>query len=357
MGILFVGPMRIPIPSEKGAVENIIWQLSKRVVSNEAVWIFNPLYAKNNKVRTLFAGARILPWLQDKNLIIHSHTPYPSLLMAAGKARYRNHIITLHFPPWISKNPVTNQVLMKTLIALNTLGVTITSPSIFIRDWLADRGINSEYVPNGVDVNVFNPAQRDQRLRSEILGDADFLLVNLGRIDQTKNQLTLLKSFKQVLKERRVKLVLVGPKSGVFDVGGQNAYASAVGSYIRNNCLEKSIEWMGEIPTKMGVAKVLASCDAYVHPSLVEAAPLALLEAMASGLPIVAFNLPYYRGYLQDGKNATLCEPSAESLTDVLISMVNIEVDETARDQQAKSASRFSWDTIIKYYEKLYYRI
>ena len=156
--------------------------------------------------------------------------------------------------------------------------------------------------------------------------------------------------------DRRAKLVLVGPKSGVFDGDLQNPYASAVGSYIRNNGLEKSIEWMGEIPTKLGVAKVLASCDAYVHPSLVEAAPLALLEAMASGLPIVAFDLPYYRGYLQDGKNAMLCKPSAEGLMDALISMVDTDVTEAMRAQQSRSADRFSWDTIIKYYEKLYYR-
>ncbi len=354
MEILFVGPMRIPIPSEKGAVEDIIWQLAKRVSKTSRTWIFNPVYPSYNKIRSLLAGGRILTWPHIEDLVIHSHTPYPSLIIALGRGRCKSHLVTLHFPPWVSSSRARNFVLINSLKALDRMGVVITSPSIFIRDWLTERGINSVYVPNGVDLGTFNPGRRDERLRARLLAGDDYLLVNLGRMHPTKNQLTLLKAFKEITKHRRAKLVLIGPRSGSFEGGKLSSYAAAVDSFIRKNGLADKVEWLGEVQTKLEVAKILASCDVYVHPSLVEAAPLALIEAMASGLPIVAFDLPYYRGYLEEGRNSVLCKHSAECISEAVLSLTAREIDSYSRERQFNYARQFSWDEIVKRYEKVY---
>jgi hypothetical protein len=41
--LLFVGPMQPPIPNEKGAVEEIIWQTAKPLKTNYSVYMFNPV--------------------------------------------------------------------------------------------------------------------------------------------------------------------------------------------------------------------------------------------------------------------------------------------------------------------------
>jgi len=355
MNVLFLGPMRIPIPSEKGAVEDIIWQLAKRL-PEERVWIFNPIHLRANKIESYLSASSLLAWRQGKQLVVHSHNPYASMALLSPMARSRNHIVTLHYPPWISDRAVENSAFLKVLSTLNRFGVKLTAPNQLIRDWLQKRGMECEYLPNGVDASFFNPGKRDPQLRSRLLGNnADVLLVNLGRIDPTKNQLALLEAFSVALKSNpRIKLVLVGPKSGTFQGSLPSEYAARVQSFIERKSLTSHVEWLGEVGSKAEVAKILASCDIYVHPSKIEAAPLAPLEAMASGLPIVAFDLPWYRGYLENGINARLCNGSQEALTECIRVAIGSVTDAGVRKGQQEHAKKFSWDMLIADYKKLY---
>jgi glycosyltransferase involved in cell wall biosynthesis len=356
MEIVYIGPMRLPIPSEKGAVEDIIWQLAKRLSAKESVQIFNPLRPKHNKIQSFLCTSSLVPWSWGRAPVIHSHNPYASLALLSPTADVKNHLVTLHYPPWISDRAVENKIFMMVLKTLDLFGVKLTVPNIYIRDWLETKGIESVYLPNGVDTDTFNPSHRDETFRSRLLGNrADLLLVSLGRIDDTKNQLMLLRSFNDVLKANpRLKLVLVGPKSGTFQEVGTSSYASRVQSFIQEKGLAGNVEWLGEVGMKRDVARILASCDIYVHPSKVEAAPLAILEAMASGLPIVAFDLPWYKGYLTNGTNATLCSYSTDALTECLSSMAASGVDEAKRTRQHELAKNFSWDVLIADYKKQY---
>jgi len=355
LNVVFLGPMKIPIPSEKGAVEDIIWQLAKRVSGEDRAWIFNPILLKNNKIRSYGATWKLMPWTWERETVIHSHNPYASLAIM-GSPRVKRHLLTLHYPPWISDRAVENKIFIRLLRTLDQFSITITVPNTFIRDWLMNRGIRSVYLPNGVDINSFNPSRRDEALRASLLGDrADTLVVNLGRIDDTKNQLTLLRSFNEVLKTNpRIKLVMIGPKSGTFQGSGTSTYANQVASFIQTKGLSDHVEWLGEVGTKLEVAKILASCDLYAHPSKIEAAPLAVLEAMASGLSILAFDLPWYKGYLSDNVNAILCRYSPEAFTESLCAAIKGDKSENHRWRQHQLTKNFSWDELITEYKKFY---
>jgi len=355
MNILFLGPMLLSIPSEKGAVEDIIWQLAKRL-TEEKVWIFNPIHLSANKIESCLSTLSLLAWCHGKNLVVHSHNPYASLAFLSSSVRPKNHIITLHYPPWVSNRAVENFVFLKMLLTLNRCGVKLTAPNLLISDWLKRRGMDCYYLPNGVDISLFNPNKYDLKLRSRLLGnDADVLLVSLGRMDPTKNQLVLLKAFSRVLKSnQRVKLILIGPKSGTYRGSFPSEYAIRVKSFIESESLKSHVIWLGEVNSKEEVARILASCDICVHPSRVEAAPLAILEAMASGLNVVAFDLPWYKGYLENGVNAILCKNSLEALTEGIISAIESSNDTDVRKRQQECAKKFSWDFLIADYKKLY---
>lgn len=356
MNVLFLGPMRIPIPSEKGAVEDIIWQLAKRLHPDEKVWIFNPLHLRANKIESCLSTASLLSWGRNKQLVVHSHNPYASMALLSPLAKPKSHIMTLHYPPWVSDRAVENSAFLRILSTLNLFGVKLTAPNLIIVNWLQNRGMSCEYLPNGVDTHTFRPARRDEQLRKCLLGNnADLLLVSVGRMDPTKNQLALLEAFRVLLESNfRIKLVLIGPKSGTFQGSSPNDYATRIKSFIEANNLASHIEWLGEVGSKLEVAKILASCDLYVHPSKVEAAPLVTLEAMASGLPIVAFDLPWYRGYLENGVNAILCHNTQESLNEGIKYALSSGLSETARKRQQEYARKFSWDRLIADYKKLY---
>lgn len=346
LAVIFIGPMKIPIPSEKGAIEEVIWQIAKNL--NIKSYIFNPIFGTNNKILhrilSIFAVYRLMPF---NGLIIHSHSQYPSISLTINKKKWQSHILTLHYPPF-----GINITLIRYLFENNVL---ITVPSINIKEALAEKGIYSVYIPNGVNTKFFNPRNRDEGFIRNILPTSDFVFVNIGRFTKEKNQMALVKAFEKISdKYKRVGLILVGPKSGNFMKKGVSDYYCALLNCIKGRGLDKRI-CMIEAKSRAEVAKILASCDVYVHPSIIEAAaPLAILEAMASGLPIIAFNLPWYKGYLYDGINATICAPKIESLCEAMVSYAELGVNEKMRKKQVAFAENFSWRKIAKKYEALY---
>lgn len=201
----------------------------------------------------------------------------------------------------------------------------------------------------GVDTEIFSYNKRNEELREKLLDGKEILIVSLGRICKEKNQLILLRTIKHIVeKHKNIKLILLGPTAGFF--------GKLKGDYTYYLLLKQYVQFLGDIPLKRDVARILASSDIYVHPSKVEAAPLAILEAMASGLPILAFNLPFYSGYLFDNINALLVPlDDLNKFKEYLLILIE---DEHFRKKLSLNAikftnEKFSWDVIVeKYYLK-----
>jgi len=361
LNVVFIGPMLLPIPCEKGAIEEIVWQVSRRLKKYSNVLIYNPISFP--RLGRILAGVSLAFRHNPEDTIIHSHNLYASLGLAALTSK-AIHTVTLHYPPWITRSSSRRRTLLSILKMLDIKGVSIVSPSIAVAEFLARRKFrNIVYIPNGVDVEMFSPAKRSREVREKLLGGKDILIVNVARIHPDKNQLAALRALRCIVSERRdVKMVFIGPTSGGFTAKeGSDWYYRVLLRYIEKHSLKPYVEFLGEIPTKREVASILASSDIYIHPSKVEAAPLAVLEAMASGLPIVAFNLPFYRGYLFNNVNALLTQlDDSREFCKSLLMLIN---DDNLRKRLTYNALKcsqelFSWDFIVqKYYLPTYQKL
>ncbi|MCA9791830.1 MAG: glycosyltransferase family 4 protein [Candidatus Eremiobacteraeota bacterium] len=139
-------------------------------------------------------------------------------------------------------------------------------------------------LPNGVEVARFELAGQKQALAAELGFEPEQpLLVTVGRLDYQKGLDVLLEALTQVRPPWQ--LVVVG---GVTTGSGQarsQAYADSLKQQaIRAGLAERVhlVGWRDDIP------RLLASADIYVHAARFEGWPLALVEAMAAGLPVVA---------------------------------------------------------------------
>jgi glycosyltransferase involved in cell wall biosynthesis len=148
---------------------------------------------------------------------------------------------------------------------------------------LADGVVRVEIWSRGVDATVFNPAHRDAELRRSLgLTPDDPLLLYVGRLAPEKNLGALLKAFAQLRAalpagaSDRLRLALVGggPEAAVL------ARASQPGVYVAG-------EQRGLV-----LSRWYASADVFAFPSLSETFGNVILEAQASGLPVVAFDCP-----------------------------------------------------------------
>lgn len=136
-------------------------------------------------------------------------------------------------------------------------------------------------IPNGVDPERFHPLAAEARaaLRRELgIGD-EYTFVFAGRLHQHKGLFTLLDAWSRLKPDSRSRLLLVGGDSPVM--GCETALKEMVAA----RGLQDSVRFVGPTPA---VVRYLQAADCFVLPSEREGFSIALLEAMACGIPSVA---------------------------------------------------------------------
>jgi len=157
------------------------------------------------------------------------------------------------------------------------------------------------FIPTWVDSTVFVPSPSDARressrtaFRREIGMPSDApLLVFVGRLDQQKDPLLLIESLKlSVARVPNLHLAIVG--DGVLRTRVQaSVHASRLGD---------QVHFLGVRPPPE-IAEILRAADVYVLCSAYEGMPIAMLEALATGLPVVSTDVGEVRLVVQEGVN------------------------------------------------------
>jgi glycosyltransferase involved in cell wall biosynthesis len=120
--------------------------------------------------------------------------------------------------------------------------------------------------------------------------------------------------------------------------------------------LDNHVLFLGYISDKRYKAMVLKAADIFCLPSLYECFPLAILEAMASGLPVIASDISGIPETIIHGKNGLLCQPGNSSELEEAISYL-IEQDSIRQemgDLNKVLIKNYSWEEIARRTEKLY---
>ncbi|MGH2516723.1 MAG: glycosyltransferase family 4 protein [Ktedonobacterales bacterium] len=170
------------------------------------------------------------------------------------------------------------------------------APSPSTADALTRRGFERVAVwPRGVDTSLFTPTRRSPAWRARIAGDPTRpILLYAGRLAQEKN-LAALRPLLPLLTAYNAHLVFVGDGPARADLAAAYADAPATFTgYLRGEAL----------------AEAYASADIFVFPSLTETFGQVVLEAMASGLPVVAFDAEGVRNLVCHAETGFLVPPT-----------------------------------------------
>ena len=130
-----------------------------------------------------------------------------------------------------------------------------------------------DIVPLGVELGEFGPARRDPKLRARLgLGENDPLIIYVGRLDGEKKPDVVAEAFRRLPEGLKAHLVLLGE-------GPLKAEIAALG--------DKRIVLPGYVRNRSEVARWLASADLYASGMADETFGVSIVEAQASGLPVV----------------------------------------------------------------------
>lgn len=132
-------------------------------------------------------------------------------------------------------------------------------------------------IHNGVDPDLFKFKVEERNLmRTKLcLSEQDKILIHIGTFNEVKNHKFLLKIFRESLKkEPNLKLLLVG----------EGPLFNATKKITQNLEIEDKVIFLGK---RKDISQLLAASDCLILPSLHEGLPMVLIEAQASGLPVI----------------------------------------------------------------------
>lgn len=212
-------------------------------------------------------------------------------------------------------------------------------------------------ISNGINLARFK-GDVDRKSVRNILGVADdeILILTTGRYHIKKGYEYIPEAVKRLVdKGHKVKWLIVGKQ---LDAINHLINKYEVDSYLM---LKGEIGVEGECEEEInvpssGLINLYKSADLYVLPSLIEGMSNAMLEAMASGLPVITADAPGCRDLITHGFNGLLAEPkSSKSLFEQIDSYL---CDEQLRSTMKKNIKNyimnFDWKIIADKYEAMY---
>ncbi|MBI5469514.1 MAG: glycosyltransferase [Deltaproteobacteria bacterium] len=212
------------------------------------------------------------------------------------------------------------------------------------QEWFDPLKITIAY--NGVDGSRFSAANDTAGIKKELgLGERSKVVGIVARLDPIKNHRSLIEAMDKVVKEFPDSVLLIigdGPLRGEL-----TELVSRLG-------LEKNIRLLG---TRGDVERLLSIFDVFVLSSLSEGLPLTLLEAMASGRPIIATGVGGIPEVIENGVDGIIVPPgNTESLAKAITGLLNDRDRALKMGVMAKRKFdlRFSLDGMIRRYEEIY---
>jgi len=222
----------------------------------------------------------------------------------------------------------------------NKAAVTLVPTAGIRRELLAHGYENIEIIGRGVDTQLFHPGRRDASLRAQWgVAENETAVLYVGRLAAEKNLALAFRAF-DAMREAHpaTRLILVGD-------GPERA------------------SWQAKRPdaifcgTRIGeaLAAHYASADVFLFPSLTETWGNVTIEAMASGLAVVAYDCAAAEEVIRHGENGLKAPPEDEEafIAQALLLASNSTLQRRLGTAAAARAAQLSWDAIIDSFERV----
>jgi glycosyltransferase involved in cell wall biosynthesis len=201
-------------------------------------------------------------------------------------------------------------------------------------DWVNIPVNKLTIVTNGIDLTQFHPLVEPSNTVSQ-----PFKIISVARLQKPKDFLTVLKAISLLSHPIRFQIVGDGPERASLE------------EYARQLCISDSVNFLG---FRSDIPQLLQDCDVSVHSSQWEGLSLAVVEAMSTGLPIIASDVPGLReivdgyGLLFPFEDVKMLQKHLESL------IIDTKLRTVLREKSLQKAKEFSIEYTARDYMLVY---
>lgn len=321
---------------------------------------FKPKISPDRRIR-LFAGDDTVSGFlrsldaalaTDTYDVIHAHTVHVASLFSYWRMRHRRRslpptVFTMHcaYHNYRARNKLMLMPALATfdhvVYCSESVLESLPKPLLQLR-----RGPFS-IIPNGADLNRIERARLALEESSTASAfHAEFRIGSVGRLIPSKNMESVLQAFGDASKDDW-RLVYLG----------DGPQGDALRRLAKELSIEPKVELAGCLPRDQLFCR-LFELDAFVSMSLREGLPVAVLEAMACGLPVVLSDIPPHREIARTTDGVRLVDPAdVAGLQEELIRLYALHPLERRRiGQECRRAvvEHFAVSTMLSRYDQLY---
>lgn len=352
-------------PPHLGGQENVAKELSQRLAKkSHHVEVFTSdigcpknkrlKSTKNLKIDYLpaweFAHTPIIPSLFFKLLkipkdsIMHVHVAQafvPEIVYKIWKKRKMPYIAQIHCDAEPSSrigkiilNPYKNFFLKRFLKNAKIILVLTEDYKVLIHKKYKINKNKIKVIPNGIGEEFFTKKYSKNKIPH---------LLFVGRFTIEKNVPILIGAI-DLLKNYNFKLYLIG----------NGELKEELKNLVKHLKLESKVIFTGELFGKRLYNQYLNS-DILILPSKKESFGIVLLEAMTTGTPIIASDIPGIRSVVKNNYNGLLVKPTPKNIAEAIEKLIkNPKLRRRLAKNGLKEVKKYSWNKIVKQTEQVY---
>jgi phosphatidyl-myo-inositol alpha-mannosyltransferase len=279
---------------------------------------------------------------QERFDVLHFHEPLmPALPITMLRMSSTANVGTFHAFSQSNIGYYYGRGILQTYLDHIHRGIAVSEPArSFFNRYFPDFPLR--VIPNGIDVDVFKPGLSPIRH----LRDDSVNILFVGRLEKRKGLGDLLRGY-EFMRARvpHARLIVVG----------DGPLRGKVESYIARHRLA-NVVLAGYVPDSVK-PRYYNSADIFCAPATgAESFGIVLLEAMASGLPVVATEVPGYMSVLEPGRDSLTVRPKgwAELGAALIILARDAELRRRMGAYGHEKARRYSWDAVASQVIEVY---
>jgi glycosyltransferase involved in cell wall biosynthesis len=207
-----------------------------------------------------------------------------------------------------------------------------------------------QVIHNGVDIKKFQPAVDKRKVKVAMgLNPDDLAIVSVGRLYARKGLFTLIESMPDIIKKFPTAKFIISGKGQSDEMHKLNSYAERLG--VRGN-----IVFTGYTPDRE-LPKLYRAADVFAFSTFYEHHPFAVLEALATGLPVVTTTVGGIPETIDSGKNGYLVEPfNPRQFSEKILRLLEnpAEAQEMGKKARQTVEQQLDWRIVVKEAMKVY---
>jgi len=283
--------------------------------------------------------------------VIIGNSKYPRVVTVhhAIKDIQQRSSMKLSFRGFVSEeNPIGAFMERKSLNkASKIISVSNATKKFLVEHYnIPDRNIHVVY--NGIYADHYTFSEEEIKEVRSLFGidsDEKLILCAPGRFDEPRKGIKyLLEALSNIFLQVVSKCIITGSgEKSIF-----NKYLS--------NLPQGRVQFPGLLDEEIK-RRLFAACDVFVLPSLLEGCPIAILEAMAAGVPIVSTNVGGIPELVKEGRNGILVDPrNSNQLAEAISSLLLNEgiSKEMGKNNYNDAREIFTWERTARLTEDVY---